>query len=194
MAGTIKTSVARRFVTTKARSSKDTPPKAKNDPTTVILEIEPKTIHSEQIEMPIVSPKQKIKRERPPGATCAAALHALQDATVQTEMFKWVYDPMYPRYSEWTLMGFLIKNAELEERRHDKRSGESNFRSFDQEKLKPDIYSQKLIREDAARRKRRQPSLQAADGMLWRGTYPVSLLQKNSGIIVVNGVWPDETT
>ena len=135
-----------------------------------------------------------IKRELPFGHLTCASEHALTDADKQLELFKWIYDPMYPKYREWTLMGFLIKNAELGERRLDKLEGARKIRAFDKEKFKPEEHSQKVMDEAVARRKRRAPSIQAADGMLWRGTFPIHLLQKNSGIIVVDGVWPDEIT
>jgi hypothetical protein len=135
-----------------------------------------------------------IKRELPFGQLTCASEHALTDADKQLELFKWIYDPMYPKYREWTLMGFLIKNAELGERRMDKIEGSRKIRFFDKEKLKSELYSQKVMSEAVMRRKRRAPSVQAADGMLWRDTFPIHFLQKGSGIIVVNGVWPDEIT
>jgi hypothetical protein len=133
-----------------------------------------------------------IKRELPFGHLTCASEHALTDADKQLELFKWTYDSMYPKYREWTLMGFLIKNASMEEHRHDRRLGDFNFLAFDKEKLKPEPHSQKVMDEAVARKKRRQQSILAADGMLWRGTFP-SRLSKSS-FEVVNGKFPDNIT
>jgi hypothetical protein len=152
--------------------------------------IEPKATHGAQIEIPLVEAKPKTKRERPPGATCAAVLHVLEDATIQTELFKWIYDPMYPKYREWTLMGFLIKNASMEERRHDRRLGNFNFRSFDKEKFKPEEHSQKVMGEAVVRKKKRVPSIMKAEGAIYRGTYP-SYLRGDDSIMVENGKFPE---
>jgi hypothetical protein len=90
-----------------------------------------------------------IKRELPFGHLTCASEHALTDADKQLELFKWIYDPMYPKYREWTLMGFLIKNAELVERHLDKLEGARKIRAFDKEKFKPEKHSQKVMDEQA---------------------------------------------
>jgi hypothetical protein len=113
---------------------------------------------------------------------------------VQTELFKWVYDPMYTKYREWTLVGFLIKNAASQEHTYERVMGNLNFRTFDKEKFKQESQSQKLLREKFFRREKRNdapPCILRAEGMteLRRGVLPIPWKQISS-MIVVNGIFP----
>ena len=132
-----------------------------------------------------------IKRELPFGHLTCASEHALTDADKQLELFKWKFGR--EDFDDFSFVSLEISCARAMEKAHDKRvKYASPF--FPKEKLKPEVHSQKMMDEAMRRKKKCAPSIQAADGMLWRGTFPIQLLQKNSGIIVVNGVWPDEIT
>jgi hypothetical protein len=130
-----------------------------------------------------------IKRELPFGHLTCASEHALTDADKQLELFKWKFGR--EDFDDFSFVSLEISNARAMEKAHDKRvKYASPF--FPKEKLKPEAHSQKVMDEAVARQKRRQQSILAADGMLWRGTFP-SRLSKSS-FEVVNGKFPDTIT
>jgi hypothetical protein len=128
--------------------------------------------------------------ELPFGRLTRAVLHVLQDAVVQKEFFRWHLTRA--DFDDFSILKHNIQEALLEERKYDKLIGRRNFRGFDKGKFKPEEHSQKLMDEQAGRRKKRPQNILAAEGMIRRGTYPRHLSQKGSEVIVVNGVFPDE--
>lgn len=182
VAGTIKTSVAKRLPRIKRKIVTDKPEKIEEKPV-VILEHkteETRNMQGQRLKVFFYGQTQwRVPIEK------ARVLK-------QNEFFKWAYDPDFPLYKSWSYVDFLLRTELQEEREYDRRMGNLNFRPFDKEKFKPLIHSQKVMDEALVRRKRRAQSIQAADGMLWRGTYPRHLSQKGSEVIVVDGVFPDE--